>query len=308
MFLPERAVHRLGRALLLAGVVLPFAVLVYRAANWQPPPVDTTAEALGLEMVILPEGTFSMGSPEEDEADRGDDETLHEVQVGSFALSRTEITQGQFHAVMGEKPVESRSEFIDNQCLAAGLGDDLPVVCIDWFEAVEFCNRLSDREGLDRAYEVEGEEVIWHRTANGYRLPTEAEWEYAARAGTRFTWVGTNRVEEVCEYANVGRSFPCEDSFPQLAPVSAFESNRWKLFGLGGNAAEWVWDAYRQDAGNAENDGVLDGDRASYRVIRGGSWRLVPRNARVANRGWDGPSRRNDDVGFRVARSLPSAL
>jgi len=319
LLLPAPAVRGLGIGLIVLGVTLPFAVLAWRAASWQPPSgAQGGPEPLRPEMVILEPGTFEMGSPENEEG-RDPDETLHTVTLTRpFALSRTEVTQGQYFAVMEAKPVEIEVASAGPPCAEAGVGDDLPVVCVRWLDAVAYCNALSEREGLTPAYTLSGEDVTWNETADGYRLPTEAEWEYAARAGTRYRWVGTDNPAEVCDYANVADAslkerypqvtpFDCDDTWPALAPVDARRPNRWQLLGMGGNAAEWVWDGYDgayYREGPTEDPKGPEG--ASDRVNRGGSWRLDPRLARVAYRYRDVPSVRYDSLGFRVARSLPS--
>lgn len=121
-------------------------------------------------MLLIQGGSFSMGSPES-EPWRGADEALHTVTISSFYMSAYEVTQREYEALMGNNP----STF---------QGADRPVEGISWYDAIEFCNAKSAAEGLTRAYTIEGQKVIWDRNADGYRLPTEAEWEYACRAGT----------------------------------------------------------------------------------------------------------------------------
>ncbi|NJL29156.1 MAG: formylglycine-generating enzyme family protein [Thermoanaerobaculia bacterium] len=305
-----------GIGLIASGLGLPFVDLVGRAASWKPPVVVAEdAPVLRPELVIIPAGKFLMGSPE-DELRRDADEELHDVEIAQpFAIARTEISQAQYLEVMSKRPEESE------HCNGAGVAANLPIVCVSWFDAVEYCNRLSEREGLQVAYEIQGEDVRWDRESLGYRLPTEEEWEYAARAGTQTRWVGTDDVDAVCDYANVGdlsakaknpwaEWFKCDDSFPTLAPVDALEPNRWELFGMGGNAAEWTWDSYYgtypdSDEGNP-NRNVAGASPSAYRVVRGGAWWQAPRHARVANRRREVASSRNAFLGFRVARSLPS--
>lgn len=111
-----------------------------------------------------------MGSPES-EMQRESDETQHEVTVSDFYIGRYEVTQAEYENIMGENP----SNF---------SGENLPVENVTWYDAIEYCNKLSEKEGLTPVYTIDGENVSWDKSANGYRLPTEAEWEYAARAGT----------------------------------------------------------------------------------------------------------------------------
>jgi formylglycine-generating enzyme required for sulfatase activity len=272
-------------------------------------------------MVALPAGSFQMGSPPE-EKDHRDNERLHEVRIARpFMLARTEVTQGQLAAVMGEDALHRGDDSSGRSCREAGIGADLPAVCVTWHEAVAYCNRLSELEGLKPAYVVQGDEVTWSDPkADGYRLPTEAEWEYAARAGTRTVWVGTDDERAACRYGNVAdesakaenpdwTTVPCDDGYPRLAPVTAKEVNAWHLHGLGGNAAEWVWDWYGEyPKGEGAVDDPVGPPGGSYRVFRRGSWRSVPRGARVAIRDRSTPGYRSDSLGFRLARSCPSAL
>ena len=131
---------------------------------------DTQTVEAPENFVLIKGGTFQMGSPE-DEAWRSSDETQHSVTVSDFYMSQYELTQAEYEAVMGENP----SNF---------SGDDLPVETITWLDAITYCNTRSEQEGRTPVYTVEGQNVSWDRSADGYRLPTEAEWEYACRAGT----------------------------------------------------------------------------------------------------------------------------
>jgi sulfatase modifying factor 1 len=320
VLLGARPVRWLGAGLLAAGLALPWLILAWRAAHPPPPEAATRPLTLRPEMVALPAGTFEMGSPAR-EAGRDDDERLHEVRLDRpFIVSRTEVTQGQFAAVMGEGTFFGGKDTA-NRCPDAGVGPELPVVCVSWQEAVAYCNRLSELEGLTPVYAVRGDEVTWpDHDADGYRLLTEAEWEYAARAGTRTVWVGTDTEAEACRYGNVAdeaakaenpdwQTFACRDGYPRLAPVTASQANDWHLYGLGGNAAEWVWDRYGEypdEPGPAVSP--LGPTRGSSRVFRGGSWGYEPRDARVADRYGFTPGDRNDFVGFRLARSCPWAV
>ena len=133
--------------------------------------VNTTEEIEVPEgFLLITGGTFDMGSPDS-EAWRSADETQHSVTVSDFYMSAYEVTQQEYEAVMGENP----SNF---------SGENLPVESISWLDAVAYCNTHSEQEGLTPAYTIDGTSVSWDRSANGYRLPTEAEWEYACRAGT----------------------------------------------------------------------------------------------------------------------------
>ena len=247
-------------------------------------------------MIAVPPGDFMMGSPDTEDG-RFDDEIPHKVVITqAFYLAATEVTQAQYLTVMGSNPAQ------ETEC-----GASCPVENVSWIDAVTYANEISELEGLKRCYQIEGETVAWEAGlgCEGYRLPTEAEWEYAARAGTTDRYAGTDNPKEVCRYANVSqRFFECEDGYLNLAPVEEFEPNGYGLFDMTGNVYEWVWDWYDDYPRQAAQDptGPVNG---RYRVIRGGSFDVIPQDSRVADRIYGGPSFRNPSVGFRVARSLP---
>lgn len=322
-------VRRLGVALVVIGLVLPELAVAVRARLAEPSAgggaVAAPPPRLRPEMIVLPPGgakeaTFTMGSPKE-EVGRDDDETLHRVTVSQFEISRTEVTQAQFAAVTRRKPFETEktSDSRGVACREAGIGDDLPATCVSWFEAVDYCNRLSVLQGLTAAYHVAGETVSVVPNADGYRLPTEAEWEYAARAGGSAAYGWISDPKDVCTYANVAdeaakranpdwTTFDCPDGFSGLAPVALRAANPWQLYDTIGNVWEWVWDGYGGDyvAGNEPIRNPRGFAGGATRVLRGGSFVDVPQYARVANRPRDEPSSRGDYLGFRLARSLPS--
>jgi len=237
----------------------------------------------GYSLIRIPAGEFQMGSPSS-EAGRDADERQHRVVLTrGFLLGRTEVTQELYEAVMGSNP----SRHI-------GCGD-CPVEQVSWLDAVTFCNRLSELEGLNPAYRVSGESVSWDRSSNGYRLPTEAEWEYAARGGESTLYSGSDRLEEVGWFE--------DNSGKKTRSVGGLAANAWGLQDMTGNVWERVWDAYASDYPSTAKDPVVDGGATSKRVSRGGSGGSSARLARVAIRARRTPSNRHAYVGFRLARS-----
>lgn len=144
--------------------------------------INNTVEVGEDRLVFINGGSFEMGSPET-EMQRETDETQHEVTVSDFYIGKYEVTQSEYEEVMGENP----SNF---------SGDNLPVENVTWYDAIEYCNKLSEREELTPVYTIDGENVSWDRSANGYRLPTEAEWEYAARAETTTPFNTENSISD----------------------------------------------------------------------------------------------------------------
>ncbi len=237
------------------------------------------------KMMALPPGEFRMGSPKfEDEL------PVHLVKIQkSFALSETEVTQGQYQAVVGENP----SHFKDQPSW-----EQRPVERVSWLDAVKYCNKLSEKEGLAPCYEVQGEAVTWEGLGcRGYRLPTEAEWEYAARADAATEYAGGGQIDEVAWYSqNAGK---------QSQPVGTKSANAWLLKDMSGNVWEWVWDYYTENYKDAGRRDPLGANSGSRRVVRGGAWDYDAEYARVADRFGNAPGDRDKNVGFRLARSYP---
>ncbi len=237
----------------------------------------TAAPKVPEGFVFVQGGTFQMGSNTGD----ADEKPVHSVTVGSFSLSATEVTQGQFFAVMGT----NSSDF---------EGENRPVVRVSWFDAVAYCNKLSEQEGRTPAYNINGSAVALKPGSTGYRLPTEAEWEFAARGGVKssgFTYSGSNRVDDVAWYSGNGGS--------QTQPVGTKKANELGLYDMSGNIWEWVWDWY----GNYSTGSQADPQGASSgsgRVFRGGSSSREAADVRSAIRGGSSPADRYYSVGFRV--------
>jgi formylglycine-generating enzyme required for sulfatase activity len=331
LLLGARAVRRLGVGLLAAGLLLPWLILAWRAAE-PPLPGDLKGPVtLRPELVALPAGSFRMGSPLE-EKDRDNDEVLHEVRISRpFLIARTEVTQGQFAAVMGEGALHRGDDWSGRSCRNAGVGPDLPAVCVTWQEAVAFCNRLSELEGLKPVYEIQGDQVIWPKgqgkEADGYRLPTEAEWEYAARAGRDgavYEWGSSIRPFVEGEAgANVadesgGKAHPewsifdgYDDGFVETSPVGSFPANGFGLQDMAGNVWEWCSDWHDPDGFQARPAVDPEGPAAGRaHVRRGGSWNDGPNALRLSNRPVRTEDRyRDNNVGFRCARdSRPASV
>ena len=252
-----------------------------------------------------PEG-LSLGSPE-DEPGRDDGrERQHVVHIGQpFLIRQTEVTQAEWTRYLGTAPAHFSS-----------CGGGCPVERVSWYEALTFANRLSDADGLERCYDLEdcdgraGEGLAcaaatWVGThaCAGYRLPTEAEWEYAARAETSTSrWIDDSQGLD-CDDPGLHRTawIDCNsDGHPH--PVATKEPNPWGLYDVYGNVFEWVWDAlgdYEDPA--TDPTGPAGG---AQRVLRGGSWANGGRAARSAHRSSGEPNAGVADLGFRLARSV----
>lgn len=258
------------------------AALTLGAAGALPAAVADTKD-VPADFVLIEGGSFMMGSPES-EPWRGSDETQHQVSVSSFYMSRYEVTQELYEQVMGSNP----SNF---------HGARLPVENISWLDAVNFCNALSLRDGRTPVYQISGSTVTWDRSADGYRLPTEAEWEYACRAGS--TEPFNIPVSPGDQTANFYAHYPYgieENYFSQqnltvkpgyyrqtTVDVGSFEPNAYGLYDMHGNVGEWVYDVYGPYDTAAQSDptGQENGQR---RVYRGGGWNDFAKNLRSAYR------------------------
>jgi len=222
----------------------------------------TFTNSIGMTFVQIPSGTFMMGSPS-DEPNRFSDETQHRVTLTQpFYLETTEVTQGQWKAVMGSNP----SRF-------SSCGVDCPVEQVSWNDCQDFIQKLNQREG------------------NGtYRLPTEAEWEYACRAGTTAPYY--TDLDQAGWYSG--------NSGIRTHPVAQKTPNAWGLYDMHGNVWEWCQDWYGGYPGGSVTDpkGPSSGPG---RVFRGGCWLNSAGGCRSAGRGFDSPGYRDSGLGFRVA-------
>ena len=231
--------------------------------------------------VYIAPGTFMMGSPSSEEGGL-ENETQHSVTLtGGFYLQTTEVTQGEWQRVMGSNPSRFTS-----------CGSDCPVEQVSWLDAVGYANALSRADGLSECYDssgnVRGGGSIYG--CSGYRLPTEAEWEYAARAGTTGSRYDT--LDQVAWYDG--------NSGGEVHGVGELQANAWGLHDMLGNVWEWTHDWYGT-YGSTVTD-PAGASSGSYRVYRGGCWSSEARYVRAANRGSDGPGYRLTR-GFRLARS-----
>lgn len=246
-----------------------------------------------LPMVLVKGGTFRMG----DARGEGfsDEKPVRVVTVSSFRMGKYEVTQAQWQAVMGNNP----SWF--SNCA------ECPVERISWLDAVSFCNVLSDLDGRNRVYFIDGTNVSINWDANGYRLPTEAEWEYAAGGGetatrTRF---GNGRDILDASEANFDASSATNISNfgiyrDKTTRVGDFQPNSLGLHDMSGNVWEWCWDWYSSSYPSQSQNNPQGLSSGSERVFRGGSWYHRPSLCRVVSRNADVPTSKYTDVGFRV--------
>ncbi len=255
--------------------------------------------------VFIDEGTFLMGSPESENW-RIDDETQHEVRVSAFYIDPYETTQEEYERLMAENP----STF---------EGEKLPVENISWLDAVRFANAKSADAGLTPVYTITDDKVSWDMSADGYRLPTEAEWEYACRAGT-VTPFNTEKSLDAAE-ANFYGHYPYEieenyfnNSVLEARPgeyrqttieVGSFSPNAWGLYDCHGNVNEWCWDYYGEyDISITEDPtGPQSGTRHIY---RGGGWNDFAKNMRSAYRAAGQTDMEAYNLGVRLARNAES--
>jgi sulfatase modifying factor 1 len=265
----------------LRGLVMPPSDLSIDVVVGNPP-----YSSFSSEMVKIEPCTFMMGALGEDEDADDDEKPRHEVKLTrSFAVGKYQVTQALWESVMGNNPSEFK-------------GKDRPVECVSWFDCVDFCNKLSEKEGLEKAYTTNGSEVSQNLDAKGYRLPTEAEWECAARGGEYHLYAGSDNIDEV--------AWTRENSNKQTHGVGQKKANGFGLYDMSGNVWEWVWDWWDDDTddySNASSEDPTGPSTGSYRVFRGGGWYFGASYARVSARSRYRPSHRSKLQGFRLFRT-----
>ena len=229
--------------------------------------------------VLVEGGTFTMGSTEAGETPQ------HQVTVSSFYMSKYEVTRKNWQEVMGRR--------------SNPTGDNLPVI-VSWYDAIEYCNKLSLKEGLTPCYRGSGDNIMCDWNANGYRLPTEAEWEYAAKGGNKdfliYLYSGSNNPSTVAWYA--------DNSNKEIKPVGTKQPNSLGIYDMSGNVAEWCWDWYRNYFGFSQTN-PRGPDSGYNRVVRGGG----AGNSRggitsTIRHDWYPPIHA---IGIRVVRIIPAA-
>ena len=244
-------------------------------------------DAAEMRFVGMTGGEFTMGSPPDEPGRWNNEGPQRRVYLSPFCIAEHPVTRRQWRAIA---PLSaSAGPFAD---------DDLPVADVSWFDALEFLNRLSIREGRRPCYTRHGDEHwIWDVTADGYRLPTEAEWEYAARAGTTSAYSFGDDPEQLGAYAWVKHN-----SGNRLHPVGTRRANPWGLFDMHGQVWEWTWDVFGTFADGPAVDPFSGPDEVGDRALRGGSFISTPAYLRSASRVRDQPSFRNIAFGLRCAR------
>ena len=240
------------------------------------------AEDLGngvfMEMVSIPGGTFTMGSPNSEKRREIDESPHHRVTVPGFFMARYQVTQRQWQAVMGDNPSRFK-------------GENLPVEMVSWHDSQEFCKRLAKKNGLL------------------YRLPSEAEWEYACRAGTTTPFhFGATITTDLANYDS-SYSYaqePKGKSCKRTTPVGSFPPNAFGLYDMHGNVWEWCQDTWHDNYQGAPTDGrawITNNSKKERKVLRGGFWSRIPRGCRSAARNFSSPDNRSYIRGLRVVCS-----
>ncbi len=234
----------------------------------------------GIDMVYVEGGTFQMGSKD----GYNDEKPVHGVTVSSFYIGKYEVTQKQWMDVMGSNPSYFK-------------GDNLPVEQVSWYDVIEFCTKLSEKEGLTPCYTGSGDNVTMNIHANGYRLPTEAEWEFAARGGKKsqaYKYSGSNTLGDVGWYN--------DNSGMKTHDVGSKRANELGIRDMSGNVWEWCWDWFGNYSSDVQTNPTGPGS-GSYRVRRGGSWSYIADYCEVAYRSHYAPSDSSGGIGFRVYRT-----
>ena len=247
-------------------------------------------------MINIQGGSFQIGSPEgEIGANPANETPVHMVTVKPFMIGKFPVTQTEYLDVMGVNPSINKGSM------------DMPVDNVSWNMAVDYCNKRSIKEGLTPVYTINGNTVTWDRSANGYRLPTESEWEYACRAGTKTPFYSGESMDDSGWHRD--NSFVILESGARnrsTYPVGQKKANAWGVFDMHGNVLEWCWDYFSPYTAEAKVDPIgpdkpMPGN--TWRVYRGGCFDFTPTQCRSAYRFRQHQNFKMFYIGFRVARN-----
>lgn len=296
-------------------------------------PIKLFSEKIPQNFVKINAGTFEMGNI----TGNYDERMVHKVTVDSFYMQNTEVTIIEFLYFIRSVKDSLIYEKIDNNYMVKAKGnvlfyspgyyyDDeidtwyvssnksyiwntvhsklykyIPVGYISWYGALEYCNWLSTKNGLTPCYTVYKDDVIWNKGANGYRLPTEAEWEFAAKGKNyNFKYSGSNLIDEVSWYDEI-TSYNTDNNYElKQNPVRIKNANSNGLFDMSGNMWEWCWDIYGSYS-KPDKDNPIGAYSGISRVLRGGAWDSEQEFCSVTNRLSLKPSTLHKSVGFRMA-------
>lgn len=255
--------------------------------NWQ-----FRISAALIPMIFVEGGSFMMGSNDGE----SNEKPVHQVKVSSFLIGKYEVTQKEWAEVMGSNPSNWK-------------GDNLPVEQVSWYQAVDYCNKRSRKEGLQPCYSISGNTspsswsqgtIVCDWSATGYRLPTEAEWEYAARGGNLskgYKYSGSNDIGSVAWYGS--------NSGSKTQIVGTKQPNELGIHDMSGNVWEWCWDWYDSGYyGKSQSSDPIGAGSGSFRVLRGGCWDYYGGGCRVADRNRSIPGSSYNCYGFRVSRAI----